>query len=479
MSLKQKTFSAVRWTAAAAVARALLQVIQVAVLARLLTPEDYGLMAIITVVLGFAALFADMGLNSAYLQSRDVTPRQRSSLFWANIVMSAILATLVAVTSPLVALFFGDDRLEPVLVLSASTFIVAAIGQQLRVTAQKDFDFRPLISLEIASSLIGFLIAIVAALCGFGVYALVLGAIAVSLAGTILAWLFLSGGWRPYWQFRFRDVKPFLRFGGAVVGDSIVNQFNRTIDLFLGGRMLIASQLGIYSVPRNLVLQLQYMVNPVITRVGFPLIAEVQHDIPRVRSIYLKMLNMTSSTNAPLYISIAFFAPEIVQLILGPKWVDTGDLLRILAIWGLLRSTGNPVGSLLLGMGRAGLSLRWNIAILFVVPPMLWFGSYYGTSGLAWALLAFQLLTFIPGWYVLVRPLCKASLIEYVSASLKPMLIAALAITPAYGLSTLVDGVVIKLLAAILVSAPLYLSMSYWANREWFNAMLELAERKV
>jgi O-antigen/teichoic acid export membrane protein len=475
MTLKHRTFSAVRWTTTAAVARALLQLAQVAVLARLLAPEDYGLMAMVAVVLGFATVFTDLGVNSAYVQRQEVTPEQRSSLFWLNVAMGGGLTLLVLSCSPLLAGFFGDERLTPLLMLAASTFVITALGQQVRMTAEKALDFRPLVLTEITSAVVGFAAAVSAAYAGWGVYALILGAIVNAVAATVLAWLFLARGWRPMWRFRLDDVRSYLGFGGALVANNIVNEFNRSIDLLLGGRMLAATALGLYSLPRQLVFQIQGTVNPIITRVGFPLIAQVQDDIPRVRAIYLKTLNMIASTNAPLYVGIAFFAPEVVRIMLGDKWLAAADLLRLLALWGFLRSTGNPVGSLLLGMGRADLSLKWNLAMLFVVPPLLWVGSQFGTMGLAWALLGFAVLMFVPGWFVLVRPLCHAQLGTYSVAALRPLLIAVASIAPAYFLTEQVGNVYLHMLAAVTISAPLYLALSYLLNREWIMAMMQLA----
>lgn len=474
MTLKHRTFSAVRWTTAAAVVRALLQLTQVAVLARLLAPEDYGLMAMVAVVLGFATVFTDMGLNSAYVQRQDVTPQQRSSLFWLNVAMGGGLTLLVLSCSPLIAGFFGDDRLTPLLMLAASTFVITALGQQVKMTAEKALEFRLVVLTEIAAAVLGFAAAVFAAFNDWGVYALISGAIVNAVAGTVLAWLFLARGWRPMWRFKFADVHSFLGFGGALVANNIVNEFNRSIDLLLGGRMLAASALGLYSLPRQVVFQIQGMVNPIITRVGFPLIAQVQADIPKVRSIYLKTLNMAAATNAPLYVGIAFFAPEVVSIMLGDKWLAATDLLRLLAIWGFLRSTGNPVGSLLLGMGRADLSLKWNLCKLFVVPPVLWMGSQFGTIGLACALLGFTVVIFVPGWFVLVRPLCKASLLEYSIAALRPLLIAVVAIAPAYFLILNIVNVYLHMSIAVLVSAVLYLVLSYFLNRDWIDSMMHL-----
>lgn len=474
MTLRHKTFSAIRWTAAAAAMRLILQIAQLAILARLLSPADYGLMAMVGVILSFAALFSDIGINSAFVQRQNITLEQRSSLFWANLLTSTALTGLLIVVSPILAWLFDDPRLTPLIMLSASTFILSALGQQILMSAEKSLTFRPVVILEICAALLGFSTAVFAAQAGWGVYSLVTAGITSALTSTVFAWLFLARDWRPIWRLNIEDVRPFLGFGSATVANNIVSQLNTTIDIFLGGRLLAATQLGFYSVPRNLTLQLQFMINPIITRVGFPLIAQVQTDVPRVKSIYLKTLNMTSSTNAPLYVAIAFFAPEIVALLLGAGWDRSAETLRILALWGALRSTGNPVGSLLFGMGRADLALKWNLAMFFVVVPVLWIGAKDGPEGIAWALLYIQMALFIPGWYVLVRPLCHAGLVEYSTSALKPFLLAGLSITPAYWVAKQYDGTMSRLVVGIGIAAPLYLAVSFRGNRDWFSAMTEL-----
>lgn len=432
-------------------------------------------MAMVMVVLSFATVFSDFGVNSAFVQRRDVTQEQRSSLFWFNVVLSACLMLLVMALSPALAAFFGDERLVPLMMLGATTFVVAALGRQVRMAAEKALDFRPVMIVEVFAALSGFGIAIVGALAGWGVYALVVGAISNALVSTVMTWITLARGWRPAWRMHPEDVRSFLGFGSALVGTSVVNQINMTIDLLMGGRLLSATHLGLYSVPRNLTLQMQFAINPIITRVAFPLIAEVQHDTDQVRSIYLKTLNMTASTNAPVFLGAAFFAPEIVQLVLGPGWERSGAILQVLALWGGIRSTGNPVGSLLLGMGRADLALKWNLALLLVVPPGLWIGSSYGPEGIAWALFLMQVLLFAPGWYVLVRPLCRVAFGAYSISALRAFVIALFAISPAYIIATPVEGALLRLALGLSIGAIFYLTFSYLWNRSWFDSMLELA----
>ncbi|MCX7161724.1 MAG: MOP flippase family protein [Rhodocyclales bacterium] len=475
--LRLQTFSAVRWTTTTAVMRVVVQIAQLAVLARLLSPDDYGLMAMVGVVLSFGGLFADMGVNAAYVQYQEISPEQRSSLFWFSILASTVLMLLTVACGPLLADLLGDERLTPLIALSASTFVLNALGQQLRMSAEKALDFRPVALLEICAAILGLAAAVLAAFQGWGVYALVAGGIVTPLAAAALSWMFLARGWRPMRRLRLEDIRPFLGFGSAAVANNIVNQVSLTMDVILGGRMFSAAQLGLYSVPRNLTLQLQFMINPIITRVGFPLIAQVQSDVARVRNIYLQTLNMTASTNAPVYLGIAVFAPEIVAVVLGAGWDGAAGLLRVLALWGGVRSTGNPIGSLLFGMGRAGLALKWNLALSLIVLPAIWMGSLDGPLGMARALLGMQLLFFIPAWHVLVRPLCGAGLLEYSIAALRPFVIAGLAVAPAFLGAQHCDGAMARLTAGVAIAVPLYLMISFRFNGDWFGAMMTLAGR--
>ena len=479
MSLRDTTFSAVRWTTIAALVGALLQIAQVAVLARLLSPEDYGLMAIVGVVTSLAVHFSDFGLNSAYVQKQNVTLDQRSSLFLLNIGTNGIVTALLIGCSPFAASFFSDERIAPLMVISGAVFLVNSFGQQFRLTLEKTLTLRPVVLLDIIAGCAGFCTATVSALMGLGVYSIVIGSLATAITGSSLAWRYLAQGWRPKLRFRWHDVRPFMGFGGALAGNNIVNQISSNIDLLLGGRLLAASQLGLYSVPRNLVLQLQFTVNPIITRVAFPLIAQVQSDLPRVKSIYLKTLNMTSSINAPLYLGLAFFAPEAIHVLLGSTWEGAAEFLPILSVWAFVRSTSNPVGSLLLGMGRADLALKWNLAMLLLILVALWLGSHFGMLGLAWALLGHSILAFIMVWFFLVRPLCKSELFEYAKAALTPLSLALFAILPGHLVATQLEDTLARLIVGVFIAIPLYLILSFFENREWIRAMLELSGRKI
>lgn len=469
MSLALRSMSAARWTTFSSIVRAGLQLAQVVVLTRFLSPQDYGLMAMVMVVISYAALFSDMGLSTAFVQRQCITHEERSSLYWLSVAVGVALMLLVMAASPLAAYLLNEPRLPKLVACISTNFLVVALGQQLRMDAEKALNFRPVALIETVAAISGFTVAVVGAWLGWGVYALVVSAMLSAWITMLLCWVVLAQGWRPLWRLRWEEVRWFVRFGGGMVLNNLLNHINSTVDVLLGGRLLGASQLGLYSVPRNLILQIQFMVNPIFTRVGLPVLASVQNDQVRVRQIYLTIMNLTATVNAPIYVAMAAFAPELVQLLLGQQFQDAAPLLRVLAVWGLLRSFGNPVGSLLFGLGRVQRSTWWNLGLLFIVPPALWFGSQYGAIGMAFAMAGVMAALFIPGWALLVRPTCGARLSEYSQQVLVPTFCAVIA----GGMALLTVNQFslhwLRLGLGISLGMLFYIALIWFFNRSIFN----------
>jgi O-antigen/teichoic acid export membrane protein len=472
--------SAAGWTIVSSMVRAGLQLAQVVVLTSFLSPADYGLMALVTIVISHAALFSDMGLSTAYIQRQHVSQEERSSLYWLSVAIGAALMLLVMLASPLAAYALKEPKLPELITVVSTNFFVVALGQQLRMDAEKALNFRPVALIEIAASIIGFAVSVIGARLGWGVYALIASALLSAWITMLLNWLVLAQGWRPMWRLRWVEVRWFVRFGGGMLVNNVINHFNGTVDVLLGGRLLGVMQLGLYSVPRNLILQSQFMINPIFTRVGFPVIASIQHDRARVRDVYLKIMNFTATLNAPIYVAIAVFAPELVHSLLGAQFHEAAPLLQVLAVWGLLRSFGNPVGSLLFGLGRVRLSTWWNLCLLLIVPPALWWGARYGASGLAWALVGVSAVLFIPGWALLVRPTCGASFLNYSRQVLMPTLCAVLAGVVALLAAGAFTAAWLRLSAGLPMYLAAYVALSWILNREClYSAINILKNRKV
>jgi len=479
VSLAQRSISAARWTTASNITRAGLQLAQLIVLTRLLSPQEYGLMAMVTVVISYAALFSDMGLTTAFVQRQYISHEERSSLYWLSVAAGGGFMLLVMAGSPIAGLLLHEPQLPGLIALVSTNFLVVALGQQLRMDAEKALNFRPVALIEIVASIGGFMVAVTGARLGWGVHALVAAAMSSAWITMLLSWTTLAHGWRPLWRLRWAEVSWFVHFGGGMVANNVINHINTTLDVLVGGRLLGATQLGLYSVPRNLILQIQLLVNPIFTRIGFPVIASIQNDREKIRKVYLKIMNLTASINAPIYVAIAVFAPEFVQLLFGTAFRDAVPLLRVLAIWGLFRSFGNPVGSLVFGLGRVRLSTLWNLGLFLVIFPALWFSSDYGATGMAWAMTGITTGLFIPSWAILIKPTCGATLFDYSRQVLVPTLCAALSGGAAWLSVSALSLPLPRLSLGLTVGAFIYAALSWLLNRELLEMGLNFIKHRT
>jgi O-antigen/teichoic acid export membrane protein len=475
MSLKQAAFSAGRWTAASAALVTGLQLLQTVVLARLLLPAEFGLMAVAASLLAVLALLADFGLSQALIHFDDSAAEVRSSLYWLNVGLAMVLMCLMVAVAPLLGALYGSPEIVPVLRLASVVFPLTALGQQFRVLAEKALRFSVLARIEVLAGLAGCIAAIALAFANAGVYALVAGMLVRASVSSALAWRQLSNGLRPSWHLRIGEVRPFLRFGGYLVGDSLTNNIRRDADVFVGGLVLGPAAMGVYSVPRDLSLRLGTAINPIITRVGFPIMSRLKKDRDKLKDVYLQTLRMTASVNFPIYVALALFADEIVALLYGPQWNGAGLYLRILAAWGMLRSVGNTAGALLYAVGMAKRAFWWNLGLLLILPPLYWLAvSGWGLKGLAVGLVVTQVLTTLPGWRFLVRPACGASLLEYLQQMFVPLWLSLGAGMCGWLATLCLDHGTLRLAVGGTTGAISYLALSWLFNKRWANAMLEL-----
>lgn len=473
MTMRTQTFSGIRWTTFSAIIRTAMQFGQVAVLARLLSPADYGEMAVLVAIMAFVGIFADAGISNAIIHFQDISHQQLSSLYWLNVGVSAVLAALLALVSSWVAQWYHLPVLQNLVLIAAASLVLGAIGQLLRITAQKELRFAALAKVDMLAALCGTVVAVALAWYGVGVYALAVGGLAGAAAGSALAWLMLARGWRPQYRLRFGEIAPFLKFGGYMIGNNVANTFNSQIDVLLGVRLVGVQAMGLYTMPKNLSLQVQMVINPIVTQVGMPVMAKAQGDRPLLKRVYLQTMRMTSSVNFPVYVALALFAPEVVNVLLGTKWQQAVPLLQSFAVWGLLRSTGNPVGSLLIATGKAELSFKWNVALLVLIAPSIWFGSSYGVQGIACVMTGLMALLFVPAWYFLVRPSCGAGLCEYCIQMAMPLALAILAGGVAFGVIWPIENVLMRLGIGLVVGGLVYVGLSWRFNRVWIAAMIE------
>jgi lipopolysaccharide exporter len=460
----------VRWTGTAELVTSGLQFVQTAVLARLLAPEDFGLMAMVLAVLGLAQVYTDMGVSNALIYRQDTAREHLSSLYWLNIFAGLAAFGVLALLAPAIAAAFGEPRLQPLLLLAASVFLIVPMGQQFQVLMQKHFRFRALAAIEMAAAAAGAAVAVGIAFGGHGVYALVWGYMA--LAG-VKALLLTGMGWRewrPALRFVPADLRGYLGFGLYQMGERTINYLtSRWGHLIIGG-MLGAEMLGFYHLAHLLVIQPVTRLVPVMTRVAFPVFARMQADTSALKSGFLFMLRGLTSVSFPALLGLAAVAPWLVPVIFGSEWLPAVPLIQILSLTGLLRSAATPANVLLLARGRADLAFKWRAAVVAVYVPALAAGAHLGeVLGVVWAMLAVQLAAWLASYRFLVRGQlgpCLGAYLRSMAPALWLSCLMALAVLAFTRIGQ--EPSVIMLGLVIGTGGALYACLYYFLQREQF-----------
>ena len=426
-------------------------------------------MALVMVVIGFSQVFLDMGISNAIIHKQTITHEQLSTLYWVNVLSGVVLFLLIAAVSPLVANFYHQPKLGNLVMLVGTTFLIQPFGQQFMVLFQKDLRFREMAKIDVTTKALSLIVAVLFAYVGYGVYALVYGTLAATVAQTILFLMVGLKEHKPSFIFKWHSIDEFMSFGLYQMGERTINYFNSQIDTILIGKFLGVEVLGVYNVAKQLIMRPAQILNPIVTKVTFPAMAKVQNDTETLRRVYLKTINYLSSVNFSIYAGMIVLAPEIVILLFGQKWLSAVPLVQILSLYGAVRSTGNPIGSLLLAKGRAKLGFYWNLGLFFYVPICIAIASQWGVVAVSWALVGVMVSLVIPNWFFQVRPLCGARFLDYHKQIILPGLIAFISWVGAYAVSGLFFNAICNVLLVGLIGGCLTLMLNKLWNKGFLN----------
>jgi lipopolysaccharide exporter len=474
--LRQQAARGIRWTASATGINAGLNFLQTAVLAHFLVPADFGLGSMVVVVVAFAQMFADAGVSSAIIYHHEPTKSELASLYWFNILCGAGIFALINLAAPLIVGLFNEPRLSMPLRLASFAFLITPFGQQFQFVLQKQLRFRSLAASSTSGYIAGLFVAVGLGVYGAGVYSLVFGQLANAFVRTAML-VRLQWRSRPSWHFARRDLSTYLSFGLYQTGDRAANFFNAYLLHGLIGSMLGAHVLGIYTLAFELAFKPLDAITPIVTRVAFPVLARIRDDLCRVRRGYLSMLRLLSTVNFPIALGTAALAPIIVPVIYGNAWRPAIPLVEVLALVALLRSSGSPIGALLLGLGKADWGFWWSAGKTLLQVPGLYVGIVVNQLyGAAVAYLALQLVFTAGAYALLVRKLLGPCVRDYVRAFL-PALGLALAIAATIRIvSSSLGGtaLVFQLLVLLAVGALAYLGFAAVFAKSLLAEMLQM-----
>lgn len=421
-NLTKSTAFGVMWTGISQFSLQAFRFVVIIILARLLSPEDFGIVGLAAIYIGLINTVNELGLSAALIQKKKVEEAHLSTSFWASMGIAIILFLFSILVSPFVADFFQEDLVRPVLIVTSVGFIIGSFCVVHKAILQKNLDFKKIAIAEVLGSFISGLTSIILAINNFGVWSLVLGQLFGNCISAILFWRILL--WKPTFTFSYQHFKELFGFGGHVMGSRILNYIDSNIDYLIVGKILGTYALGYYSFAYHLMSFPLNKISMIVTRVTFPAFSTIQDDNDTLRQGYSKTVRYISLITFPMLAGMFIVAPEFVVVVYGAKWGPIILPLQILCLAGGLKSIGTTVGSILLSKGRADIQLKWNILTAIVLPIAVFLGANYGITGVAAAVTIMTVILF-PIIQTITNKLIDLSMFDYCK-SIFPSIIGSL-----------------------------------------------------
>lgn len=381
---------------AAKIGAQLIGIVSMAVVARILLPEDYGLVAMVLSATAFLSIFNDLGLSLVTVQRPTISQAQLSALFWINVCFGVGLAILTAATSPLIAWFFRDDRLILASIAMGMMYPIGALGVQHQALLKRNMRFRRLGMVRVFASVLGAAVAVGMAYFGWGYWALIGQALAMPAGETIGAWI--CNPWKPGSTRGCEGLRSLIGFGGRLTGHGMLGYFTNSFDKLLLGRFAGQQMLGIYSISYRLMMRPINLAGYSVGESAISAMSRVAGRGESPRPTYRRMLSLTALLGLPACLAGAMWPSDMVLALLGDRWHDAIPIVQLLFLAAIPRMLTASTGWVFVSSARADRMLRWQMMWAPVVAIAFIAGLPFGAIGVATGYLIVNWLAFVPSF---------------------------------------------------------------------------------
>lgn len=404
--------------------RVILSTVSTIVVARILSPSDYGVMAMVSPIVGFLSVFQTMGLSQAVVQKGSVNDDQLNALFWLNIAASTVIALLLVLISPLVARFYNDPRVMQVTIAFAGTTLVSGLALQHSALLSRNMKFSTVSIIDIITAVVAFAATIAGAYLIHTYWALWIGIFLGAITNTALLWI--AERWRPRFRISFRDTRELAEFGAHLTGFSLLNFISRNIDNVLIARFSGAEALGLYDRSYRLMVFPLQNINTPLSRVMIPILSRLQDEPSRYRRSFLLAFRLIMVAIAPAMAVAMATSDRLVPFLLGNRWAAAGPIFFWLSLSGLIQPIANVAGWLFISSGRARAMMWWGVLSSIVTVASIIVGLRWGAVGVAAAYCLTDFLIRTPSALIMSTKDGPVSLRDMLSVTIPCLLGAAL-----------------------------------------------------
>lgn len=365
------------WTAVQKYSTMIIQFISGIILARLLTPHDYGCIGMLSIFMALAETFIDGGFGSALIQKKNPTQQDYSTIFFWNLGMSIVLYAVLFFSAPAIARFYDISLLCPVLRVQALVLFIHAFNLVQRNQLTKKLNFKLLSIITIVTSVISLCVTIYMAYSGFGVWALVVQNLISAAIPAIVFWFYVR--WRPIWTFSWMSFKELFSFGAFMFLSNLINKFCAKLTGLLIGKFYSANTLGYYSKAMGTEQLASSSISSIVTSVTYPLYAQVQDDKAALANMIKRLTTTIAYITFPLMFVLLLTAKPIFVLLYSERWVASVPYFQILCLIGLEECLQAVNTQTLAAIGKSKLMFQWTLVkrsfgLVFVIGGLCWFG---------------------------------------------------------------------------------------------------------
>lgn len=478
-SLRSAVLGGLAWKLASIVVKQGARVAAAVVIARLLTPEEYGLAALVLVFSSLVFIFSDLALGAALIQRPSITERDRSTVFWVSIAAGVIFTVAgIALAAP-VAAFYGEPDVEPLVIAMSCTFLIVSLGSTQEALLVRAMNWRALELRQMAAAICGAAGGIAIAASGGGAWAVIGQQVIVLTIATALVWAVTP--WRPRAVFSRASLRDLGRFGGDVFGSRFLFYLNRNADNLLIGRVLGPAALGAYSIAYNVILLPFSQVAGPLEQLLYPAFSRMQDERERLATAFLRVNRLVAAITAPCLLGLAVAAPDFVPVVLGEQWRPAVPVVQVLIVVGVLQSLQALNASVLQARDRSRWLLRYSMVFTGLTLVAFVAGLPFGVLGVA-AALAIASAFLEPLYAVITARALGISVWDLVRnlwgvAQAAAIMVAAVA-AARLSAAELGAGPALRLLAVVAVGAVVYPPLLLWRAPDVRADVLAVVRRR-
>jgi len=472
--LKKKTISGLLWSFSDLIANQGIKFIIQIVLARLLLPKDFGIIGMITVFIAVSQSIIDSGFSNALIREKDSSQEDYSTVFYFNFFMAIILYVVLFFSSHAISIFFNEPKLVLILRVLAFILIINSFGLVQRTILTKNIDFETQTKINVISSIVSGIIAILLAFLGFGVWSLVIQTLLTQFIQSLL--LCLSNRWVPSLVFSRNSFKRLFGFGWKLLVSGVINTLYNNLYFLIIGKVFSAVELGYYTNAQKLRDTASQSISTSVQKVGYPVLSSIKEDEDRLREGYKKIIKVSIFITFPLMIGLAAVANPLIRLIFGPNWINSIEYFQVLCFSGMLYPLHAINLDILQVKGRSDLFLGLEIIkkVIGVLAIAIVLFLKLGIMGLVWALVFSSFIAYFLNSYYSAELLNYSTMQQIKDVTPAFIVSIIMGIIVYFSEGILTNSNLIKLIVQTIIGGVVYIGVSKIWKIEELNTVYEL-----